>query len=130
MTVETEIRARLAADGTVSGLVGTRIYPLRLPQAPTYPAISYRRVSGVRLHDLDGTSGRGMPRIEIDSWADTYVGVQALAAAIRQSLDGFNGTLTTIKAVIKLDNELDLSEDEPEPDIYRIMQDYRVTHDE
>lgn len=130
MSIETEIRTRLAADATVSGLVSTRIYAVKLPQKPTYPAVTYSRVSGERLHNLGGTSGRARMRLSISSWATTYVGAQALAAAIRASLDGFNGTLTTIDAVILIENEIDLSEDEPNPDLYRILQDYMVNHTE
>ena len=110
MSIETEVRTRLTSDGTVSGLVSTRIYPKRLPQNPTYPALTFGRVSGVRLHNLAGVAGRGTPRIQIDSWAKTYLGAQALAAAVRASLDGFNGTLTTIKATIRIDNEIDFDE--------------------
>ena len=126
MTLETELVTRLNADGTVSGEVGTRIYPVKLPQDPTYPAITYNRVSGVRLHDLDGTAGRATPRLSINSWAATYAGCQTLAAAVRASLDGFNGTLTTIKCVISLENEIDLFEQDVS--IYRILQDYFVSH--
>lgn len=129
MTIETEIRARLVADSTVSGLVSARIYPLVLPQSPTYPAITYHRVSGVRLHHLGGVSGRAVPRISFSMWAQTYTGCQALAAAVRQSLDGFNGTLTTIKALIEIENEFDLFEDEAsENGVFRIVQDYFCSH--
>lgn len=131
MTIETEIRTRLAADGTIAGLVGTRIYAVRLPQDPSYPAIIYSRVSGVRLHNLDGPAGRAMPRLSIDCWSETYVGAQALAAAVRASLDGFNGSLATLKAVILIENEIDLFDaDAGQEGAYRIVQDYIVNHEE
>ena len=126
MTLETEIRTRLAADGTVSGEVSTRLYPVKLPQDPTYPAITYNRVSAPRLHHLGGVAGRATVRLSYNSWAETYAGAQTLAAAVRASLDGFNGTLATIKCVISLENESDLYEQDVE--IYRILQDYFVSH--
>jgi hypothetical protein len=129
MTIETELRARLAADATVAGLVVARIYPIVLPQKPTYPAITYSKVSGERLHTLAGAAGRAMPRISISAWSDVgYASVQTLAAAIRASLDGFNGTLTTIQTNIILDNEIDFYEDDTR--VYRILQDYRLSHTE
>ena len=82
----------------------------------------------MRLNNLAGVSGRATPRISVNSWAGTYVGCQTLAAAVRASLDGFQGTLTAIKAVITLENEIDLFEDEVE--VYRILQDYFVSHTE
>lgn len=128
MTIETETHARLAANGTISGLVSTRIYPLILPKSPTMPALVYHKVSGPRVHDLDGASGRALPRIQIDSWADTYTGAQALAAAVRGSLDGYNGLLTTIRATFKLDNEIDDYEEDTK--LYRVIQDYIISHTE
>ena len=128
MTVETEIRTRLAADGTIAGLVGTRIQPVNLEQSVTYPAISYNKVSAPRVHNLAGVAGRAFARISYNSWAETYVGCQTLAAAIRASLDGFQGTLTTTTCVITLENEIDLFEDEV--NVYRIVQDYFVSHAE
>jgi hypothetical protein len=128
MSLETEVRARLAADGTISGLVSTRIFPLMLPQNPTYPALVFRRISGPRMHDLQGSIGRGTARLQIDSWATGYLGAQALAAAVRSSLDGFTGMLTSLHAVIKLDNEIDDYDDDA--DKYRVIQDFRIIHTE
>lgn len=128
MSLETELRARLAADAGVSALVAARIYPLRLPQTPVYPALTYRRVSGLGVHNLSGAAGRGRSRIQVDCWAETYLGAQALAAAARASLDGFNGTLVTLRAVIFRENELDDFEDAPE--LYRVIQDWRISHDD
>lgn len=138
MTVEADIRVRLLADGTVSGLISTRMYPLVLPQDPTLPALTYQRISGPRIHKLTGTTGRARARLEIDSWAETYTEAQSLAAAVRASLDGFIGTLTdgnspesTRSATIRLDNERDLHEDLGGGSaLYRISQDYMINHSE
>lgn len=136
MSVETDIRRRLVADGTVSGLVGTRIYALVLPQDPTYPAVTYQRISGPRLQDLAGSAGRGMARIQIDSWSREYIQAQSIAAAIRGSLNGFIGDLgdgaspeSFRDVVIRLANERDLYEDEDAP-LYRVTQDFTVDHSE
>jgi hypothetical protein len=126
MTVETDIRARLVADGTVNGLVSSRIYPLKLPQKPTLPAITYSRISGIRSQLLGGSSTWGFGRIEINGWATSYVQAQSIAAAVRTSLNGFVGKLNSRPSVIRLENERDLYEDEDE--IYRVIQDYLVNH--
>lgn len=131
MTIETEIRARLASDGAVAGLIGGRIYPLKLPQQPTYPALTYNRVSGPRLHDLQGSARRAMPRITINSWAEDYDVALVLAQAVRLCLDGFIGRLTTLQATIRIENEIDLFEDEAGTGgVYRILQDYMINHSE
>ncbi len=128
MTIETEIVTRLEDDAGVGAEAGNRIYPILLPQRPIYPAIVYRRISGPRLHHLTGSSGRGVARIQIDCWAKTYVAAQALAAAVRASLDGFTGKLTTLDATCKLDNEIDDYDDEAK--VYRVIQDYLINHTE
>lgn len=124
MSVETELRARLIADATVNGLVGTRIYPEVLPQNPTLPAITYQDISMTSVQNLAGAAGMLMRRVQIDSFAATRVGVVALADAIRASLDGYIGTLTTTKVVIR--HALERSEYDDETESYRQIQDYTV----
>lgn len=128
MSLETEIRARLAADSTLSGLVSTRLYALKLPQEPTYPAVTYQRISGPRLSHLSGSSDFGTARLQIDSWGKPYLSVQSVAAAIRVSLHGYHGMLSTLRVAIQLDNERDEYDDDAE--IYRVSQDYRLQHSE
>lgn len=128
MSLETEVRARLAADGAVAALVGTRITPILLPQAPTYPALTYQRISGPRWQVLEGPGGGETARLQIDAWAASYLAAQGLAAAVRGSLNGFIGTLATLRVAIRLDNERDDFEDAPE--VYRVIQDYRIHNPE
>lgn len=132
MSVELEIRTRLVADSAVAALVKvgsvSRIYALFLPQNPTLPAITYQRISGPRIQELNAATEWGRARIQYDCWADTYLGAQALAAAVRRSLNGHVGKLATLKVGIRLDNERDLYEDEL--NIFRISQDYMVVHTE
>lgn len=135
MSLETDLRVRLLANATVSGLVSTRVYPNILPQKPTLPALVYSRISGPRIHTLTGTSGWSDARIQIDSWGATYIAAQDLAAAVRASLDGFIGSLddgnspaATRRVAVRLDNERDLFEEEP--DFYRVTQDYAIKHED
>lgn len=140
--VENALAGKLAGTSAISSLVGARIYPVLLPQDPTYPAITYQRISGERRHDLQGASGIGHPRISVSCWATTYAGVKALAAAVRKALDGFRGTLSsadspplTVTALaVMIENEIDLFEPDASADgrrgIHRVVQDYTVTHRE
>jgi hypothetical protein len=135
MTVEKELQDRLVANGTVNGLIGTRIYPLKAPQNPTKPYVTFQRISGSRLQALGGAAGFGMARIQYDSWAITYNGAQALAAAIRNSFNGFIGKLSDGNSpaslrtvVVRLDNERDLFEEDT--GLYRVTQDFLISHSE
>jgi hypothetical protein len=130
--VEAGIYAILAADPTVSPLVGTRIYPGMLPQGATLEAIVYQRVSGPREDTLGGVATLVHPRIQIDCFAETYAEAKALATAVRAAFDGYSGAAAgvTIQCVRLLD-DADVVDIDPELEgrrRYRIRQDFEVWH--
>ena len=93
MTMEADLRARLIADVTVGGLIGTRVYPAYRTQGDALPAITYSRVFTNRQAHNDGPIGVIGARMQISCWADSYAGARAVAEAVRNSLDGFDGEL-------------------------------------
>lgn len=127
--VEKAIYSKLSGDADVSGLVSSRIYPVNLPQTPTYPAIVYSRVSGQRAHSLSGASNIASPRVQVDAFATTYSGAKDLAAKIRAALNGFRGTVAgiTIHGIF-LESDNDIFDDDFE--IYRITSDYFIHYKE
>jgi len=129
MEAEEAVRTILTDDANVAAQISTRMYPARLPQGVTLPAIVYQRVSAMRLNDLSGPSGFARPRVQLDLWASTYSGVKTLARVVRQALDGYSGVVDGFGvADAIIDSELDLYE--PGVDDYRVVQDYFVWHDE
>src|SRR3972149_1809320 len=97
MSVAQDLRTFLLADATLSGLIGTRFYPLRLPQNPTMPAMTYSWVGGDRDHSMTGPIGISSPRIQFDAWAMTYLSAEAVFEALRKRLDSFRGTAGSTK---------------------------------
>ena len=128
MSIETEIVARLEDDAGVGAEAGDRIYLKKLPQNPTYPAVVYRSFVVGRLHHLGGVSGWAVKRFQFDCWAKTEIAADALETAVRASLDGFTGKLTTIKATIRSDSGFSDHEDKTE--LYRVSQDYIIGYNE
>lgn len=135
MFIEYAIRDYLLADSAIVAHVSARIYPMALPQKPTYPAIVYARISGPRLHHLGGASGRALPRLSLHCWGGDYDQAKALAGLVRARLDGFNGTFADddspadiVRATIMIDNEIDDYDDTVKK--FRVIQDYRVSHTE
>lgn len=128
MTIETGIFDLLSNTSAVSTLVSARIYPLRLPQDPTYPAITYRRISGVRINNLLAASGRAHPRFQIDCWGSTITSARAVATAVRQALNCYRGLMDDVTASVHIENEIDLDEDDAK--VYRVSQDYFISHTE
>ena len=124
-----ELRTFLLEDATIAGIVEERVYPNILPQPATLPALTFAQVSGVRVRDLSGPTGRARPRVTVNSWASTYSAVRALADAVRRRLDGYAGPLTTVViGSSALDNEFDIYEQDLK--IHRVMQDYIISHTE
>ena len=95
MSIAGDIRTFLLADVTLAALIGTRLYPLILPQDPTVPAITFQWISGQRAHAADGAVGLASPRVQFDCWAETYLDVEATFEALRKRLDGFQGAAGT-----------------------------------
>lgn len=127
MSIEDNIYSRLANDSGVADLVGTgspptdnaRVYGNLLPQDVAMPAVSFSRVSTRPLVGLGSSGGKTNLRVQVDSWAETYEGAKALAAAVRSAMEG---STTNFKAMWL--NEFDLYEDDPK--VHHISQDFSV----
>ena len=113
MAFGSEIYGYLSGVSGVTNIVSTRIYPVRLPDAPTLEAIVYTVISAPRTEDLSGSSGLGTAIVQIDCWANTYSEANTLAEAVRQAMQGYSGTMggTTVEGVHLLD-ELDNFEED------------------
>lgn len=128
MTIEKDIHYRLSNDADVSPLVGSRVYPMKLPQGWTLPAITYQRISGERAHCLGGPSGRARPRFQIDCWDDDYEDVKDLANKVRLCMDGFKGDINTESDVGGIILEADRDIWEEDIKIYRVTMDFIIPH--
>lgn len=96
MIIEQALFVELKTAAGITALVGTRVYPLILPQNAAFPAITFQKVSGSRSHSQSGPSNLAHPRFQISCWAkgDTaYPDAKGLAAQVRQAIDGFKGTM-------------------------------------
>lgn len=129
------IYARLAAHAGTAALVGTRIYPVRINQGVTYPAIRYQVISAPREHVMTQDTGEVHARVQIDSYATTPEGAHAVAAQVRAALSRWGGTAggVTVEHVF-LDDERDIDEPTPvvagDKGLFRVMQDYLVHYGE
>jgi len=114
MGTASTLRAKVISLGTDAG---SRVYPLRLPQGATLPAICYMRVDGPSLVSHGGYSGLSHPRYQLDCYASSYLAVEALAEQLRDGLNAQRWGATSF-----VENELD-GEEDPEAGIYRRIVD-------
>ena len=135
-TIEEAIFAKLSGDPSVSALVGSRIYPVRMPDnaiaGGLLPCITYQRIATVRQHTLDRPSTIAESTFAIECWGrptQSIVESKLIARAVQRAIDGFRGSILGIDVFgVLSQNESDQYEDEV--DLYRTSQDYVIYHAE
>lgn len=92
--METTFLAMVEQQTAITALVGsgvdTRLYPLKLPQKPTFPAITYQVISGPRAYTQDGPDRVTTFRVQANLYGGSYDQCVALRDAVRDSLSGLN----------------------------------------
>lgn len=79
LEIEECIKYTITNASGITDIIGTRYYPMNLPQNTTYPALTYTLISGVEHHDID----YAMPSYQFSCWAKTYAEVKTLAKEIK-----------------------------------------------
>lgn len=127
--IEEALFSRLSGFAGLSSLVGDRIYPLKLPQKPTLPAVVYQRISGARVRSLLGSSGLASPRFQFDSYAAGAKTSREVSEQIRLALQGFSGTVAGVRITgITFEGDRDFYYDDT--GLYRRLADYFIWHNE
>lgn len=132
MGIRADLRTYLLADATISGLVGTRIFGMRIPSRDTNAdlILFYQTGSGDG-HDLGlGTGGWDARSFRFVAMSKTFTTAESIADAVRDKLKGYMGAIGSTTAYsVMLDNEEDAyfeAEDGSDAGIYTIHQDYTV----
>lgn len=125
MPVGDNIRTFLLADASIAAAVGTRVYPIALPQKPTLPAIRYNTISSFETSSTPGVRGLIRPRIQFDSYGTTYAAARALAELLRDRLSNYRGAAgsATVQGAFFV-NESEVFD--PEQKAYKVMQDFFI----
>ena len=128
-TLEVGLRAFLLQQAGIATLVGARVYPDILPQAPTYPAITLLRIASTRTFVHAGASTLARVRFQIDCWGRTYSQAHDLGDTIRRSMNGYRGSFQGTEvpgAFLRAEHDLY----EPDGDVHRLSQDWEVWQQE
>lgn len=84
----TALRARLLADATVGGFVGTRIDWTVRPQSTALPAIVMTKISDGRPQHLKGFKTLRQSRVQIDVLASSRAQVEQITEAVIAAIAG------------------------------------------
>lgn len=102
MKIGQYIYAKLAATSAVTDLVGTRIYPVFMPQNAVYPAIVYLADNAPQTLVKDQAANHDIAKVAFHILADAAQGQDAYAkldqidAALRTALDFVQGTAGSV----------------------------------
>lgn len=117
--IDLDLRTYLLTQTAVTAIVSTRVYPVRLPQGTTLPAVTYQRVAGASEFDHEGSAGLGRGRWQFDCWALSYAAMVALAESVRAALATYGARIV---------NVIDMPE--PEITIWRRLVELYLWHQE
>lgn len=129
MSIEARLRSALIGHTGLAALVGTRVYPLQLPETPTLPALTYLRVSTIPLQTRStGATTYAQARFQIDGRATTFDNMVALRKQIRAAMGAFQLAATPRVDVARLVGDVDILE--AEPNRWRCTLDYMLHYQE
>ena len=104
MKVGRYLYAKLTSTSAVTALVGTRIYPVFMPQNAAYPCIVYM-VENAPLDPSKTSIGtHDMAKVTLHIWMearegqDAYDVLDSVDAAVRTALDGAEGSAGGVTA--------------------------------
>ena len=90
------LRTKLLSYGTVSALIGQRMYPDAAVEGASLPYIVYYTNSTERDHDLGGVGKSAHARITVEAYALTRRTCSAISKAIRETgIAAFRGIVDT-----------------------------------
>ncbi len=131
MRIEEALYSYLSTYAGLAALVGTRIYPLVLPQNPTLPAITYQKVSRAGERAMSSPSPRvTRSRFQFSCWGTTYGSVKDVAAQLKAALQDYQGLMGGTGGVTVLDADVANEQDiyEPEAFVYHLPVDVMIYH--
>lgn len=133
---------RDAARTAIVAAVGTRVYPVKLPQGALTPAIVITKITGHRVNVLNGPASLAWPRYQIDCWvrettgATSYTTAQDIGGAVLARLEAYQGLMsdpsTSPVSQYRVGVVFDDAHDDFEPDVnggyHRASADYFIWH--
>jgi hypothetical protein len=128
--IEKALRQKLVSNQEITQIVGTRVYPIMLPEKVALPALVFGRVStnGSALSH-SGSTGVVTTTFEVGCIAKDVEIAKKLARLIRASFSGFAGSIDGYRIYrTTVENEFD--EYDPETGTFQVPIEIYLTHDE
>lgn len=111
----------------LTSLVGTRVWPNRLKETATMPALVWQCINDAPSYSHGGDSGLDDGLYQFSCWGRTPLEAKQVAVQVRAALGGKSATLTDgTKFTAFVENVL--SNDDAETGLFRVNVDVRFWH--
>ena len=130
--LESALFTYLSADPGVSALVGTRIYPVRLPEGTVLPAIAWQRISATRLYTHDSfedTRAFVNARVQFSCWSNVPIEAIQVGEAVLLALSGYNGDMAGV-LIGQSSADLELDDYQSDVKLYRRLVDFMISYED
>ena len=130
MRAEQVIKSLLSGSSSVAAVVGARIYPGKLPQNTTMPAIAYEYVSGMEMPPIDAAAGQQLvrSRVQVNAMGKNYGDVKAVQEAVRLALLYRSGVIAGVTVLSITRDVIGPDSRDDELALYLQPVDYMVLH--
>lgn len=93
--IDIDLRSHLLSNSNITGLVGTDVYALRLPQDKTTTAIVYDIGAGFPLAQLGSLESVTRYNVTLSVYSPSYVSMRQVSEHITTQMNGMTGTMGT-----------------------------------
>lgn len=122
-----ELFAFLVNAGTSAG---SNIFPNRLPQKVSLPAVRYFRVSNPLEYTHSGVSKLKNPRFQLECFASRYLEAYQLAEQVVGALSGYRGSMGSHNVEATFADDAGKDDHDPETGRHRVIVDVIIYHKE
>lgn len=100
--IEERVYNLLKNDASIASLVGTRIFPVIIPEQTTYPCISFQTISDRGITTLNNDLPTlNFKRIQINIWSETYGNCKVLEERIKTIVYTQNSNADSIQGKVE-----------------------------
>lgn len=116
--IEQTVYTVLTTNPAVQAIVGTKVYPLVIPEEADVPAVVYQKVGTLVVNSLDGFSGLESIRLQFSCYAKTLFQAKQLAQSVSAALNG--------SAVLKCVRTMEMDDQDAETKSFRVIVDFNI----
>lgn len=91
--LEAALHSHLLGAQDITDIVHENIYPVKIPPGIESTSLAYEVSGRDPFYDLGGSSGLDPVEIEVNCWSQSYLDAKRLAAAVKQRMSAFAGTI-------------------------------------